>query len=590
MKFVDEATIDVAAGNGGSGCISFRREKFIPFGGPNGGDGGRGGHVFVVADRNINTLIDYRYARRHEARNGEQGRGSDQFGAAGPDITLRMPVGTIIRDFETGDVLMELLEHGEQRMLAKGGDGGFGNLHFKTSTNRAPRKKTVGWPGQAYKIKLELRVLADVGLLGMPNAGKSTLISAISNARPKIADYPFTTLHPNLGVVRVGPEKSFVVADIPGLIEGASEGAGLGHYFLRHLQRTRVLLHVIDIAPFDDTDPVQQARAIVNELKIYDQALFDKPRWLVLNKLDMVPEEERVTRVLEFVRRYGWKGPVFQISALTRQGCEQLVQTIYKHVAAMQEHHEEADIRFDVEASLPMASELMARAGLSYDVDIEALVKPKKTPADEASLKKAAVKKIAAKKIAQPAAKKAAAAKDTVVKKVAVKAPVVKKAVEVKAVVKKAAVKSATKPVAVKKAAAKPVASKKAAVKAPVVKKAAAKPAAKKAVAAKPVAKKAATKVAAKPAVKAPAAKKAVAKPVVSKKAAAKAPVVKKAAAKPVVAKKAAAKPVVAKKVAVKAPVAKKAATKVAAKPVAVKKVAAKKAVAKKAPAKKTGR
>jgi GTP-binding protein len=590
MKFVDEATIDVAAGNGGSGCISFRREKFIPFGGPNGGDGGRGGHVFVVADRNINTLIDYRYARRHEARNGEQGRGSDQFGAAGPDITLRMPVGTIIRDFETGDVLMELLEHGEQRMLAKGGDGGFGNLHFKTSTNRAPRKKTVGWPGQAYKIKLELRVLADVGLLGMPNAGKSTLISAISNARPKIADYPFTTLHPNLGVVRVGPEKSFVVADIPGLIEGASEGAGLGHYFLRHLQRTRVLLHVIDIAPFDDTDPVQQARAIVNELKIYDQALFDKPRWLVLNKLDMVPEEERVTRVLEFVRRYGWKGPVFQISALTRQGCEQLVQTIYKHVAAMQEHHEEADIRFDVEASLPMASELMARAGLSYDVDIEALVKPKKTPADEASLKKAAVKKIAAKKIAQPAAKKAAAAKDTVVKKVAVKAPVVKKAVEVKAVVKKAAVKSATKPVAVKKAAAKPVASKKAAVKAPVVKKAAAKPAAKKAVAAKPVAKKAATKVAAKPAVKAPAAKKAVAKPVVSKKAAVKAPVVKKAAAKPVVAKKAAAKPVVAKKVAVKAPVAKKAATKVAAKPVAVKKVAAKKAVAKKAPAKKTGR
>jgi GTP-binding protein len=590
MKFVDEATIDVAAGNGGSGCISFRREKFIPFGGPNGGDGGRGGHVFVVADRNINTLIDYRYARRHEARNGEQGRGSDQFGAAGPDITLRMPVGTIIRDFETGDVLMELLEHGEQRMLAKGGDGGFGNLHFKTSTNRAPRKKTVGWPGQAYKIKLELRVLADVGLLGMPNAGKSTLISAISNARPKIADYPFTTLHPNLGVVRVGPEKSFVVADIPGLIEGASEGAGLGHYFLRHLQRTRVLLHVIDIAPFDDTDPVQQARAIVNELKIYDQALFDKPRWLVLNKLDMVPEEERVTRVLEFVRRYGWKGPVFQISALTRQGCEQLVQTIYKHVAAMQEHHEEADIRFDVEASLPMASELMARAGLSYDVDIEALVKPKKTPADEASLKKAAVKKIAAKKIAQPAAKKAAAAKDTVVKKVAVKAPVVKKAVEVKAVVKKAAVKSATKPVAVKKAAAKPVASKKAAVKAPVVKKAAAKPAAKKAVAAKPVAKKAATKVAAKPAVKAPAAKKAVAKPVVSKKAAVKAPVVKKAAGKPVVAKKAAAKPVVAKKVAVKAPVAKKAATKVAAKPVAVKKVAAKKAVAKKAPAKKTGR
>ncbi len=364
MKFFDEATIDVAAGNGGSGCISFRREKFIPFGGPNGGDGGRGGHVYVVADHNINTLIDYRYARRHEARNGEQGRGSDQFGAAGPDIILRMPVGTIISDFETGEVMLELLEHGEQQLLAKGGDGGFGNMHYKTSTNRAPKKKTPGWPGQAYKIKLELRVLADVGLLGMPNAGKSTLIAAISNARPKIADYPFTTLHPNLGVVRVGPEKSFVVADIPGLIEGASEGAGLGHYFLRHLQRTRVLLHVVDIAPFDDTDPVQQARAIVNELRIYDQDLVDKPRWLVLNKLDMVPEEDRVARVLDFVRRFGWKGPVFQISALTRQGCEQLVQTIYQHVAAMQEHHEEADIRFDAESSLPMAADLMARAGI----------------------------------------------------------------------------------------------------------------------------------------------------------------------------------------------------------------------------------
>ncbi|HET6787617.1 MAG TPA: GTPase ObgE, partial [Aquabacterium sp.] len=275
MKFVDEATIDVAAGNGGSGCISFRREKFIPFGGPNGGDGGRGGHVYVVADRNINTLIDYRYARRHEARNGEQGRGSDQFGAAGEDIVLRMPVGTIIRNFETGEVMMELLEHGEKRLLAKGGDGGFGNLHYKTATNRAPRKKTLGWPGELFKLKLELRVLADVGLLGMPNAGKSTLIAAISNARPKIADYPFTTLHPNLGVVRVGPEKSFVVADIPGLIEGASEGAGLGHQFLRHLQRTRVLLHVVDLAPFDEgVDPVKQAKAIIKELKIYDKALY----------------------------------------------------------------------------------------------------------------------------------------------------------------------------------------------------------------------------------------------------------------------------------------------------------------------------
>ncbi len=562
MKFFDEATIDVAAGNGGSGCISFRREKFIPFGGPNGGDGGRGGHVYVVADRNINTLIDYRYARRHEARNGEQGRGSDQFGAAGPDITLRMPVGTIIRDFETDEVLMELLEHGEQQLLVKGGDGGFGNMHYKTSTNRAPKKKTPGWPGQAYKLKLELRVLADVGLLGMPNAGKSTLIAAISNARPKIADYPFTTLHPNLGVVRVGPEKSFVVADIPGLIEGASEGAGLGHYFLRHLQRTRVLLHVVDIAPFDDTDPVQQARAIINELKIYDQALVDKPRWLVLNKLDMVPQEERVTRVLDFVRRFGWKGPVFQISALTRQGCEQLVQTIYQHVAAMQEHHEETDIRFDVEANLPMAADLMARAGVQYDEPIDTLVKPKKTPATQASSKKAPVKKATAPKTAKtvtakaPAKKPAApavSAKAPAAKKAAAK-PVVAKKPAVKAPAKKAAVKSAVKKVVAKKAAVK-----KAPIKAPVAKKSAVK------AVVKPVVKKAAAKKSAVKAslVKAPVAKKAAAK---------------KVAAKPVLAKKPAAKPVV------KAAPAKKAAAK---KVVAVKKVAVKKAVVPKAPAKK---
>ena len=261
MKFVDEATIDVIAGNGGAGCVGFRREKFIPFGGPNGGDGGRGGSVFAVGDRNLNTLIDFRYARRHEARNGEAGRGSDQFGAAADDIVLRMPMGTIIRDAESDALIAELLVPGEKVLLVKGGDGGFGNLHFKSSTNRAPRQKTPGWPGEQKKLKLELRVLADVGLLGMPNAGKSTLIAAVSNARPKIADYPFTTLHPNLGVVRVGPEQSFVMADIPGLIEGAAEGAGLGHYFLRHLQRTRLLLHVVDMAPFDDAiDPVAQAQ------------------------------------------------------------------------------------------------------------------------------------------------------------------------------------------------------------------------------------------------------------------------------------------------------------------------------------------
>ncbi len=335
MKFVDEATIDVAAGNGGAGCVSFRREKFIPFGGPNGGNGGRGGSIFAVGDVNLNTLIDYRYARRHEAKNGEPGRGSDQFGAASDDIVLRMPVGTILKEFETGDVITELLNPGEKVLICKGGDGGFGNLHFKTSTNRSPKQKTPGWPGEAKKLKLELRVLADVGLLGMPNAGKSTLIASISNARPKIADYPFTTLHPNLGVVRVAPEKSFVVADVPGLIEGAAEGAGLGHQFLRHLQRTRLLLHMVDIAPFDESiDPVAQARAIVAELKKYDPALAGKPRWLVLNKIDVVSAEERAATVKDFVRRFRWKGPVFEISALARKGLEPLIHAIYEHVAA----------------------------------------------------------------------------------------------------------------------------------------------------------------------------------------------------------------------------------------------------------------
>jgi GTPase len=352
MKFVDEATIDVAAGHGGAGCVSFRREKFIPFGGPNGGDGGRGGSIYAVGDLNLNTLIDYRYARRHEARNGESGRGSDQFGAAAEDIVLRMPVGTILTDLDTGQVVAELMNPGEKVLVCKGGDGGFGNLHFKTSTNRAPRQKTPGWPGESRKLKLELRVLADVGLLGMPNAGKSTLIAAISNARPKIADYPFTTLHPNLGVVRVAPEKSFVVADMPGLIEGAAEGVGLGHRFLRHLQRTRLLLHVVDIAPFDDTvDPVAQARAIVAELKKYDAALAAKPRWLVLNKIDMVPTEERAARIKEFVRRFRWKGPVFEISALARQGLEPLLRAVYEHVAATRPQAPVLpDERFEVEA------------------------------------------------------------------------------------------------------------------------------------------------------------------------------------------------------------------------------------------------
>ena len=349
MRFVDEATSEVVAGDGGNGCMSFRREKFIPFGGPNGGDGGRGGSVYAVADRNLNTLIDFRYARRHEARSGENGRGSAQYGAAADDIVMRMPVGTIITDVENGERIAELLEPDEKTLIVKGGDGGFGNLHFKSSTNRAPRQKTPGWPGEHRKLKLELRVLADVGLLGMPNAGKSTLIAAISNARPKIADYPFTTLHPNLGGVRVAPEQSFVVADVPGLIEGAAEGAGLGHLFLRHLQRTRLLLHLVDFAPFDESvDPVAQVKAIVAELEKYDPGLAAKPRWIVLNKLDMIPVDERAERVKAFLKRLRWKGPVFQISALTREGCEPLIRAIYDHVAALANPVPvEPDPRFD---------------------------------------------------------------------------------------------------------------------------------------------------------------------------------------------------------------------------------------------------
>jgi GTP-binding protein len=323
----------VIAGDGGNGSASMRREKFVPFGGPDGGDGGRGGSVWAVADRNINTLIDYRFAKKHLARNGENGRGADCYGAAGEDITLRMPVGTVIYDSDTDEQIADLTLDGERLCLAQGGEGGWGNIHFKSSTNRAPRQKTDGKPGERRNLRLELKVLADVGLLGMPNAGKSTLITAISNARPKIADYPFTTLHPNLGVVRTGPSKSFVVADIPGLIEGAAEGAGLGHQFLRHLQRTRVLLHVVDLAPFDESvDPVAEAKAIVGELKKYDAELYDKPRWLILNKLDVVPEDEREARVKDFVKRFKWKGPVHRISALTHDGTQALVHAIQEYL------------------------------------------------------------------------------------------------------------------------------------------------------------------------------------------------------------------------------------------------------------------
>ena len=359
MKFIDEAKIEVVAGDGGNGVASFCREKFRPFGGPDGGDGGKGGSIYAIADRNINTLVDYRFARLHRAKHGENGRGADCYGKGADDIYLRMPVGTLVMDDNDGAIIADLTEHDQVTLLAKGGEGGWGNIHFKTSTNRAPRQKSDGKEGERRELRLELKVLADVGLLGMPNAGKSTFIAAVSNARPKIADYPFTTLHPNLGVVRVSHEKSFVIADIPGLIEGAADGAGLGVQFLRHLQRTRLLLHIVDLAPFDNVDPVKEAKAIVKELQKYDASLYDKPRWLVLNKLDMVPEDERAKRVKDFVKRFGWKGPVFQISALTRDGCEDLIKEIYEYLA-IQRQQELRDQSSMLEA---------ARAITSIDID-----------------------------------------------------------------------------------------------------------------------------------------------------------------------------------------------------------------------------
>ena len=350
MKLVDEAEIEVIAGKGGNGCIGFRREKFIPLGGPDGGDGGNGGSVWLQADENLNTLVDFRHERIFKAQRGENGMGRQAYGKGGEDLVITVPVGTVVMNVDTDEVIGDLTQHDDILLVAKGGKGGLGNMHFKSSTNRSPRQSLPGEEGEERLLKLELKLLADVGLLGFPNAGKSTLIRAVSAATPKVADYPFTTLYPNLGVVRVGPEQSFVVADIPGLIEGASEGAGLGHQFLRHLQRTRLLLHVVDMAPFDDTvDPVAQAKAIVAELKKYDKALYNKPRWLVLNKLDMVPAEERAARVADFVKRFKWKGPVHEISALTHEGCKALIRDIYEHIHAEQRKEQppaEIDPRF----------------------------------------------------------------------------------------------------------------------------------------------------------------------------------------------------------------------------------------------------
>ncbi|WP_047550793.1 Obg family GTPase CgtA [Methylotenera sp. G11] len=331
MKFIDEATIKIFAGDGGNGVATFRREKYEPMGGPSGGDGGRGGSIIIEADRNINTLVDYRYTRSFRAQRGENGRSAECYGAKGEDMVLRVPVGTVVSDKSSGQMLVDLSEHGQRAQMAKGGNGGLGNVHFKSSMNRAPRQCTKGEPGEEFELYLELKVLADVGLLGMPNAGKSTFIRSVSAAKPKVADYPFTTLHPNLGVVRVDAERSFVIADIPGIIEGAAEGAGLGHQFLRHLARTSLLLHLVDIAPFDEAvDPVHEAKAIVEELRKYDESLYNKPRWLVLNKTDMLQDADAVVK--SFVKDYGWEGRVFAISAISGVGCKELVYAIMQHI------------------------------------------------------------------------------------------------------------------------------------------------------------------------------------------------------------------------------------------------------------------
>ncbi|WP_298627640.1 Obg family GTPase CgtA [uncultured Legionella sp.] len=338
MKFVDEAIIKVDAGNGGNGCVSFRREKFIPRGGPDGGDGGDGGSVYFEADNDLNTLIDYRYMRHYKAENGQQGMGGNCSGKKGSDLILKVPVGTLIYDIDTGELLGDISKPGEPVLIAQGGFHGLGNTRYKSSVNRSPRQSSPGSLGECRHLRMELRVLADVGLLGLPNAGKSTLIRAVSSSKAKVADYPFTTLHPGLGVVSVSSHKSFVMADIPGLIEGAAAGAGLGHRFLKHLSRTCVLLHVIDVAPLDDSDPVATAKAIINELGEYNPELLNKPRWLVLNKIDMLPDEAtRQERVDAIVKGLNWTDKVFAISAISGQGTQQLCYSLMQLIDEMKE-------------------------------------------------------------------------------------------------------------------------------------------------------------------------------------------------------------------------------------------------------------
>jgi GTP-binding protein len=338
MKFVDEAQISVQAGKGGNGSASFRREKYIQYGGPDGGDGGRGGSVFLEGDSGLNTLVDFRHLRKYKAQNGQGGSGRNKTGKSGEDIVVRVPLGTIVTDLESGERLGEVTDHGQILLVAQGGRGGLGNVHFKSSTNRSPRKTVPGSPGDELELNLELKVLADVGLLGFPNAGKSTLISTVSAARPKVADYPFTTLYPNLGVVRIDIERSFVIADIPGLIEGAAEGTGLGIQFLKHLQRTRLLLHLVDLAPLAlDVDPVEQVRQLEQEMLKFDAGLMDKPRWLVFSKADILPPEEAREKAENAVAELGWEAPWMLISSVTKSGTEELMQRVSAELELMQD-------------------------------------------------------------------------------------------------------------------------------------------------------------------------------------------------------------------------------------------------------------
>ncbi|MGY1521618.1 Obg family GTPase CgtA [Luteimonas sp. A482] len=332
MKLVDEAEITVTAGNGGNGCVGFRREKFIPLGGPDGGDGGDGGSVYLVADENLNTLVDFRHQKQFRAQRGENGMGRQMYGKGGEDVLIAVPTGTVVHSVDTDEVIGDLTRHGERLLVAQGGRGGLGNMHFKSSTNRTPRQSTTGTSGDERTLRLELKLLADVGLLGFPNAGKSTLIRAVSAATPKVADYPFTTLYPNLGVVSVEPARSFVIADIPGLIEGAAEGAGLGALFLRHIQRTRLLLHLVEIEPLDGTDAVDQIRTIEGELKRFDADLLDKPRWLLLNKADLIPAEDARELAARIVSELGWSAPWFVVSGLAREGTREVMLKVQAYL------------------------------------------------------------------------------------------------------------------------------------------------------------------------------------------------------------------------------------------------------------------